>query len=157
MQKHKQEDKCAEDKFQCEDCEKCFKEERKLDEHVNRVHKKYECDECDKVFNFDTVLEKHIEAVHEDSKLFCHYFNNDKDCPYNDQCIFLHEESATCKFGTGCERVLCMFKHEESKEDEESEDDEESDDDDDIDADVDEESESVHGLKPILEKFKEAV
>ena len=86
-----------------------FTEERKLEDHVSRVHKKYECDECDKVFNFDTVLEKHIEAMHEDSKLFCHYFNNDKECPYEDQCIYMHEESATFKFGKGCERILCML------------------------------------------------
>ena len=39
----------------------------------------------------------HVEAVHENIKMFCHYFDNDKDCPHDDQCIFSHEESPECK------------------------------------------------------------
>ena len=62
-------------------------------------------------------------------KMFCHYYNNDKECPYDDQCIFAHEESPDCKFGKGCERIKCMFQHEESDESED-EDENESDDDD---------------------------
>ena len=26
-------------------------------------------------------------------KIFCHYYNNDKECPYDDQCIYAHEEN----------------------------------------------------------------
>ena len=28
-----------------------------------------------------------------------------------EECIFLHEDSAECKFGNDCERNNCMFKH----------------------------------------------
>ena len=49
------------------------------------MHKEFECEECDKVFKYETTIEKHIEAVHEDIKLFCAYFNNNKD-----GCIYLH-------------------------------------------------------------------
>ena len=44
-------------------------------------------------------------------ELFCYFFNNDKDCPYQEECIFLHEESEVCKFGKTCDRVMCMFRH----------------------------------------------
>ena len=44
-------------------------------------------------------------------KIFCHYFNNNYECPYDDQCIFAHDESPVCKFGKECERLMCMFKH----------------------------------------------
>ena len=53
-----------------------------LDTHKSSAHEKFEWEECDKEFRYAAVLEKHIEAVHEDVKLFCHYFNNDKECPY---------------------------------------------------------------------------
>ena len=66
---------------------------------MKRVNSKFECDECDKVFKHETNLEKHKKAVHEDVELFCHFFNNDKDCPYQEECIFMHEESEVCKFG----------------------------------------------------------
>ena len=65
--------------------------------------------DCDKIFRREGTLEKHIQAAHEDITLFCHYFNNEKDCPYEDECIFVHEESDNCKFGNGCERLLCMY------------------------------------------------
>ena len=33
------------------------------------------------------VLEKHKEAAHENVELFCHYFNNEKDCPFDNNCM----------------------------------------------------------------------
>ena len=155
LKKHKQEEKCSGDKFQCDECERYFLEERKLEEHVNRVHKLYGCDECEKEFKYERNLEKHIEAVHEDCKLFCHYFNNDKDCPFDEECIYIHEESEICKFGLGCERVLCMFRHEERNYDEES--DEEESDDESVSEGNSNDKESVNALIPVLEKVKAAL
>ena len=74
-------------------------------------------------------MEKRKQAVHEDVTLYCHYFNNDKDCPYDDVCIFLHEDSEECKFGNMCERTLCMYKHK---------------------------SRNGEEIKPVLEKLEEA-
>ena len=74
------------------------------------MHKKFECDECDKVLRFEALLEKHKEAAHEDVELFCQYYNNDKDCPFDDECIYLHKESGNCKYAQSCERKLCIFK-----------------------------------------------
>ena len=98
-------------------------------------------------------MQKHIQATHDDVTIFCHYFNNQKDCPYDDECVFVHEESAICKFGNGCERLLCMFKHEidKSEEDDDSESDDNSDDsDDDGSEEID-----VEELKPVLGKLEE--
>ena len=121
LQKHKETSKCSV-KLQCEECDKCFVSQVKLDEHVTRSHTNYECEECGKVFKVESILEKHNEAAHEDIKLYCYYFNNDKDCPYDDDdgCIYLHEDSQPCKFGSGCERQLCMFKHEKRDDDKSS-------------------------------------
>ena len=39
---------------------------------------KFECSECDCEYKLEGLLEKSV-------KMFCHYFNNDKDCDYDDQ------------------------------------------------------------------------
>ena len=66
----------------------------------------------------------------------------------------MHEESNICKFGKGCERLLCMYKHEfdKNEEDDDSESDDSSDDsDDDGSEEID-----VEELKPVLGKLEEA-
>ena len=41
----------------------------------------------------------------------CHYFNNDKMCPFEELgCKFFHTDSKKCKFGLTCQR-MCPFKH----------------------------------------------
>ena len=65
-------------------------------------------------------MEKHKKVEHENLKLFCHFYNNGKDCPNNDNCVFLHEESGPCTYMESCERELCMYEHEEESDDEES-------------------------------------
>ena len=79
--------------------------------HV-KTHKKYECDHCSKTFKYQELKEKHTQISHENVKIYCYYYNNKKICPYDNECIFLHEESKSCKFGNLCERLFCMFKHE---------------------------------------------
>ena len=79
---------------------------------MTRDHKSYECEVRDKRFKFEAILEKHVEAVHEDVKLYCHYFNNEKECPHAEEscfCIYLHEESLACKFGSGCQRMYLLW------------------------------------------------
>ena len=57
-------------------------------------------------------MKKHNKITHENLIIYCHYFNNDKICPFKEECLFLHEEAETCKFGKLCERMFCMYKHE---------------------------------------------
>ena len=45
------------------------------------------CDECDKTFKKEETLEKHVQASHEEITLFCNYFNNEKDCPFEEEFI----------------------------------------------------------------------
>ena len=154
LQDHKEEG-CSTTKFECDECEKRFKDEDKLQQHKDKMHEKFECDECEKVFGYESVLEKHKEAAHENAELFCHYFNNDKDCPFEDRCIFVHEESGNCRYGKNCERNLCMFQHVESRDIENVSDDDSEDGD-------SEESFNLHDInleriKPVLDKFKQAV
>ena len=87
--------------------EKNFKDEERLDIHKEKLHAKFECDECEKDFRYETVLEKHREAAHENTELFCHYFDNDKDCPFDENCLYIHEESGNCRYGNTCERRMC--------------------------------------------------
>ena len=95
--------------FECDECGKHVDDKWKLEAH-KKNHKKFECDQCSKVFKFKETREKHIKIAHENVKLFCHYFNNDKVCPYKEECIFLHEDSNACRYGLSCERNNCMFK-----------------------------------------------
>ena len=123
LKNHKENEDCGKEEYQCDDCEKSYKTNDKLEMH-KKVHQRFECEECDNQYKFERNLMKHMEAVHGNRTLYCHFYNNDKDCPYDDECVFAHEDSPKCKFGKGCERILCMFQHEEENEDEDSDDDE---------------------------------
>ena len=150
-QGHKEEGCSSE--FECDECGKNFKDEEMLKLHKEKWHEKFECDDCEKVFRYEALLEKHREAAHENIELFCHYFNNDKDCPFDENCIYIHEESGNCKYGNNCERTMCMFKHEEFRDIEVESDDGAEDEDDQMSLDgVD-----IDKISPVLENFKKAV
>ena len=60
------------------DCEKAFKEEQGLKDHIRIVHegKRINCPECDKPFVSKSTLKKYIDAVHEKKKPHvCDIFN----------------------------------------------------------------------------------
>ena len=149
LQNHKKENSLCKEKFECGECGKHFFDESKLNEHV-KTHKTYPCEECEIEFKYEVTLEKHIEAAHENN-LYCHYYNNDKECPFDDQCIFLHDDSESCKYGKACERKMCMYKHDENEDDDdsESEDDEAEE--------LDDNGETLEKLRPSLEKVKDAL
>ena len=96
--------------FECDECEQLFDEKWKLTAH-KKNHKTHKCDVCSKTFQDLDIMKKHSKISHENVRLYCHYFNNDKDCPYAEECIFLHEDSELCRFGKICDRINCMFKH----------------------------------------------
>ena len=157
LKEHKKKHKSCIPFFNCDECEKSFKDESKLQEHIKK-HIKFPCDDCGKMFDFEITLEKHNEAVHGgDIHLFCHFFNNDKKCPYDssedggdDKCIFDHEIADVCKFGSGCERKMCMYSHgRDNIEETENESIHEEDDA------VDESS--IEDLKPVIKRVQEAI
>ena len=111
FKKHKSEHELHNEVFKCCKCDKTFDEDWKMNAHV-KSHTDYQCNQCDKSFKYLEILEKHIKITHEDLKIYCHYFNNKKSCPFNEECLFLHKEAKMCKYGKLCERMYCMFKHE---------------------------------------------
>ena len=56
-------------------------------------------------------VKKHTES-HSVKTKYCHYFNNNLPCPYeNIGCKFKHEVSPQCKFESLCNSNLCQFRH----------------------------------------------
>jgi len=159
LQNHKKEEGTCQANFKCEECGKTFRSENQLDIHKKK-HIRFECEDCECEYRYEGLLEKHNQAVHRNVKIFCHYFNNDKDCPFDDQCIFAHDEAPACKFGGGCERILCMFQHEddEESEDEDNNQDEDNDDEEDVNESIDEENViSIDDIEPSMRKVEEAM
>ena len=59
-------------------------------------------------------LKKHEELHEINYTRKCHYFNNQKVCPFEEfGCMFLHEDSGICKYGEKCNNKLCPYKHPE--------------------------------------------
>ena len=73
--------------YKCIQCEKEFNEEWKFSAHM-KIHKKYECEKCGKTFKYLDIKIKHVQVQHEKAKFYCHFYNNNKTCPYNDECVF---------------------------------------------------------------------
>ena len=106
MKKHKDES----DTFNCDLCDLKFNEEWKMLAH-KRSHTKFKCEKCDKNFQYQVLKERHMKISHGDKLLYCHYFNNKKECPYEKNCIYIHDDSEICKYDSKCARNLCMYKH----------------------------------------------
>ena len=70
------------------------------------------CDKCDKTFYLKWRLAKH-KSIHQTKNVrFCHYFNNEKLCPFEEiGCMFLHAKSEICRFKKSCKNDLCQFRH----------------------------------------------
>ena len=74
--------------FKCDQCDKMFDVEWKLNAH-QKLHKKmYPCNQCDKSFKYKETRRKHTTAVHEKIILYCHFYNNNKKCPFENNVFF---------------------------------------------------------------------
>ena len=96
--------------YKCDNCEKEFDEEWKLRAHM-KTHKNFKCENCEKTFANIDIKKKHVLISHENVKLYCNFYNNQKTCPFDDKCIFLHHNSEFCRYDELCERDFCMFQH----------------------------------------------
>ena len=114
LQEHTKEHQTNAGPFSCEVCKQVFDEEWKLRAH-KKSHSGIKCDLCEEKFRCKDLMEKHVKVVHENVKWFCYFYNNDKECPHGEKCIFLHEDAGFCRYKKLCERNKCMFKHETSK------------------------------------------
>ena len=95
--------------------EKKFMNKQKLKKMFLKEVEAFKPNSVKKTFKYKEILEKHFKIAQEGIKLYYHYYNNKKDCPFAHNCIFLHENSPQCSFGKLCERINCMFKHKSSE------------------------------------------
>ena len=101
--------------LQCKLCDLKFDKNHLLETHISEVHKKikkHKCDNCGFAFYSEWRLKKHI-TMHEDPKIRkCHFYNNNKVCPFETLgCKFLHEKSGKCEFESICNRDKCQYSH----------------------------------------------
>ena len=52
-----------------------------------------------------------MNICHENKKLYCNFYTNEQECPFGDNCIFIHENSENCKYEGLFERSNCMHRH----------------------------------------------
>ena len=100
-------------KLNCEECDMNFTLNIDLEVHLesHQKPKMFQCKICDKEFHLMWRLSKHLTS-HETSLKFCHYYNNDKFCPFEaNGCKFAHFEAPSCKFKRHCGNNLCQFTH----------------------------------------------
>ena len=102
-------------KIKCKTCDDIFDKNSELEAHIKSYHnsiEKFECDQCAKSFVLKWRLEKHQE-IHKDKNIKrCHYFNNQKDCPFEEiGCMFQHTYSGICRYGEKCKKIMCSFQH----------------------------------------------
>ena len=64
-----------------------------------------------------------MAVVHEKMKIYYHYYNNNKECPFKDQCIYAYIK----KKENQCEIMYCMFKHDKRFQNNQEESDDEND------------------------------
>ena len=100
-------------------CKQCNYEGLKLsdiEEHILTNHgtqREFECNQCQNSFVSELRLKKHMKTHQNTFKInFCHYYNNNKECPYQRLgCMFKHSDAKHCRNGDKCNRKLCQFKH----------------------------------------------
>ena len=109
-----------EENIKCKVCNESFDKNSDMELHMTTVHeteKKNRCDIYEKTFMFEWRLRKHKFMHQSVTGTKCHYYNNSKDCPYEEVgCKFKHIPTPQFKFGKTCGRRLCQFKHSCSKE-----------------------------------------
>ena len=99
--------------YECKICDKTFTESWKMEEHLEHhgIERPFKCSICEKGFYMKWRMEKHTRDHRVDIK-FCHYFNNDKPCPYDEVgCKFKHETAPECRCNLKCTFKLCQFTH----------------------------------------------
>jgi hypothetical protein len=107
----------------CKECGERFEEHWKFERHIkgHGKDKEFHCDKCDKTYYTKWRLGKHQESHSSEVTKYCHYFNNFKECPYEEfGCKFQHEESKDCRFQRSCKNALCQFRHRDSEDEHES-------------------------------------
>ena len=108
----------------CEHCDCKFGQAISLENHMEEhgLVKSHPCEVCGKDFHLKWRLKKHMQNHDACSDVpYCHYYNNNKRCPYfKVGCMYKHESSGRCK-SVNCKRQMCPYEHEEIMDVEEDE------------------------------------
>ena len=87
-------------KFECKICEEIFGQNCELEVHLKEKHNEIEmfnCEKCEKKFVLKWRLTKHQEIHYNPKVIKCHYFNNNKCCPFEEiGCMFEHMLIQVC-------------------------------------------------------------
>ena len=96
----------------CAVCNESFTRNCELEVHIEVHHKDPKLYKCDKAFFLSWRLRKH-ESIHASQGVKnCHFFNNEKLCPFEKLGgMFSHKESELCKFYKTCSKTLCSYTH----------------------------------------------
>ena len=104
--------------IKCNFCNETFDKTNDLEKHIKTLHANHEkflCEQCDKDFVLKWRLEKHVQIHTQKFVQYCHYYNNDKFCPFEELgCKFLHTIAQKCRLGHKCKIRLCPRRHSES-------------------------------------------
>ena len=98
----------------CNQCDLSFSESWMLENHMgtHNLIKDHRCDVCGKGFYFKWRFMQHVKTHSCQNVKTCHYFNNRKDCPFEEVgCKFKHVNSPECNNKSNCSRKLCPFQH----------------------------------------------
>ena len=99
----------------CMLCQEEFREAVNLEDHLVRIHHKHRnfvCNKCNADFVMKQSFRKHIQGHHISSRRTCHYYNNEKDCPFQTVgCRFLHDKATLCRYGDQCSLSKCQYRH----------------------------------------------
>ena len=101
-------------KIDCNHCDIQFPSYSMMEKHMEDEHlqKGIKCEHCDLLFHTTWRLKMHMKNHTGTRKRNCHYFNSNKECPYEILgCKFNHIYSNDCKFGTQCNRHMCHYRH----------------------------------------------
>ena len=105
--------------IKCNLCDKGFERFNDLENHIKAIHdnpEKFKCGQCSKDFVLKWRLKKHLKIHTQEFVQYCHYYNNDKFCPFEELgCKFLHEVAKDCKFGQKCKKGMCPRRHSEEE------------------------------------------
>ena len=107
---------CHPKDIRCKLCDTAFEENHMLEYHLQNVHnekKSFKCNDCERTFVLQWRLDKHVK-MHSPKKVVktCHYFNNGRLCPFQDiGCMFLHSNAPFCKYSNMCMKTMCQYRH----------------------------------------------
>ena len=104
-------------KIRCRFCDETFQQTWMLELHIkSHVEKQFTCDVCSQAFHLKWRFNKHQEMHKNSSIKFCHYFNNKQECPFQELgCMFKHEMAPNCRYDIACNRQKCQFQHKKSE------------------------------------------